>query len=575
MASNWGKEIETLPPAWVNCISGGEVIGSGGYGFVKKCKLNTEHGDNQTEFAIKLTFPQTRDRTSPEFKQYLDEPGMAMALDHPNIIKTYDYNDQQQLKKDDVTLILKGANLDRLIARFKSDHDQIPVILTKMELCGPSLQEWLDKQDLVGETLSTHQVGIVEGLISAVEYLHKEKICHRDINPDNICFSWNALPDKLCCLPIKLIDFGISCKVKDSEVSHTNEKRGTQFYIAPEVYNDGKYDLRSDIYSLGFVFWEVLQYFNESSKEKNFGNLTAENHTILIEDHSVFIHAQKIISSMIQTEVSHRISTMEQVRFEKTGNKKSYTASNSEELKHFLEFGCQDGDEIKLCTGSFEGQFHVKMANVSIMGCEKVLGSSKLVGINSCIKISSGLCTLSNIVFDGGEKTMLEIDGDGNNFNSLEFIDAQNGIRCNGNKNEFHNVTFIRVHDVGMTVTGNCNKCNYFNIKDARCGFIVRGKTHEFNNVSFSRDENRIDNLIGFEFKRGEEHSVHRLTVTNLLKENKSGIGIKLSRVTKSVKISHSNFHVAEDHGENNNHEYPQSEGLLVFPKKGIRQKIN
>ena len=85
-------------------------------------------------------------------------------------------------------------------------------------------------------------------IVSALHYLHGEKIIHRDIKPENILFK------DIFTNPIfSLADFGFSKEI-DSKATFV----GTPLYWAPEVCSGAPQDFRVDIWSLGVVIYEML-----------------------------------------------------------------------------------------------------------------------------------------------------------------------------------------------------------------------------------------------------------------------------------------------------------------------------
>ncbi|KAF2490412.1 kinase-like protein, partial [Lophium mytilinum] len=88
-------------------------------------------------------------------------------------------------------------------------------------------------------------------LASALHYLHQNQIRHRDIKPDNILVKGAG---------VYLTDFGISLDWQQLSRSTTDEASGLTYnYCAPEVLDpDQKRNSRTDIWSLGCVFMEIL-----------------------------------------------------------------------------------------------------------------------------------------------------------------------------------------------------------------------------------------------------------------------------------------------------------------------------
>jgi hypothetical protein len=94
-------------------------------------------------------------------------------------------------------------------------------------------------------------------ILKGVDYLHKQNIIHRDLKPDNILIT-NGINGRF----VKIADFGYA-KVLDETKLHTKD-RGTVRYMAPEVAKSKRYNLKADIYSLGFIVQDLFHIdFNE------------------------------------------------------------------------------------------------------------------------------------------------------------------------------------------------------------------------------------------------------------------------------------------------------------------------
>lgn len=86
---------------------------------------------------------------------------------------------------------------------------------------------------------------VFKQMCHAVEHLHSHRIAHCDIQPSNFLFAAPAED-----APIKMIDFGMSARLKDRPEKYMSKARGTLMYAAPEVLK-GKYFESCDMWSLG------------------------------------------------------------------------------------------------------------------------------------------------------------------------------------------------------------------------------------------------------------------------------------------------------------------------------------
>ena len=87
----------------------------------------------------------------------------------------------------------------------------------------------------------------------ALGYAHDKGVIHRDIKPENI-----MLPDKQGKGKVVLMDFGVAQAAYLGTVGTRSTYLGTPYYMSPDQISRRKVDGRSDIYSLGVVFFEML-----------------------------------------------------------------------------------------------------------------------------------------------------------------------------------------------------------------------------------------------------------------------------------------------------------------------------
>uniref|UniRef100_H2ZNB9 non-specific serine/threonine protein kinase n=1 Tax=Ciona savignyi TaxID=51511 RepID=H2ZNB9_CIOSA len=84
-------------------------------------------------------------------------------------------------------------------------------------------------------------------MLDALQYMHSRKVLHRDLKPGNI-----LLVNK----DVKLADFGVSKQLLLS--TYQGQAAGTFLYMSPEMLKGQKYNAKSDIWSLGCVFYELF-----------------------------------------------------------------------------------------------------------------------------------------------------------------------------------------------------------------------------------------------------------------------------------------------------------------------------
>ncbi|KAI3388539.1 hypothetical protein SNEBB_002960 [Seison nebaliae] len=141
----------------------------------------------------------------------------------------------------------------RIHSQLQHDNIIATLLLTKvkgelflfLEYCeGGDLADFLKKNTMTSQNIVTW----LYELLSALDYIHKKKIMHRDIKPQNIMIK-NEHP--------KLGDFGVS-KFIINETCHTIV--GTYKYMSPEVFrSETRYNYKTDIWSLGLVLYEMCE----------------------------------------------------------------------------------------------------------------------------------------------------------------------------------------------------------------------------------------------------------------------------------------------------------------------------
>ena len=145
-------------------------------------------------------------------------------------------------------LAAAGLNHSGIVAVYDSGEDPAPYIVMEL-VSGHTLRDILND----GERLSVDRaLEIGEGILTALEYSHKQGIAHRDIKPANVMITDEGV--------VKVMDFGIARALDDISATLTSTWNvvGTAQYLSPEQALGEITDSRSDIYSLGCLLYEVL-----------------------------------------------------------------------------------------------------------------------------------------------------------------------------------------------------------------------------------------------------------------------------------------------------------------------------
>ncbi|WP_194309131.1 Stk1 family PASTA domain-containing Ser/Thr kinase [Flaviflexus huanghaiensis] len=156
------------------------------------------------------------------------EAQSSAALNHPSIVAVYDTGEE------DIDTPQGKVALPFIVMEYVN---------------GQTVRDLLADGDPIPIDEAAH---VAAGVLSALEYSHREGIIHRDIKPGNIMLT----PDG----SVKVMDFGIARAMADahSTVTQTNTVVGTAQYLSPEQARGELVDTRSDLYSAGCLLYEML-----------------------------------------------------------------------------------------------------------------------------------------------------------------------------------------------------------------------------------------------------------------------------------------------------------------------------
>jgi len=164
-----------------------------------------------------MQIPESSNEARSAFERFIQEYEVITKLDHPNIVKIFAH----------------GASRDQAFIAM----------------------EYFPRGDLKKRLNQVMPVSMVitymRQMADALSSLHQAGILHRDLKPANVMVRRDD--------SIALIDFGLAKQTKvEIELTLTGEIFGTPYYMSPEQGHGDPVDERSDLYSLGVIFYELL-----------------------------------------------------------------------------------------------------------------------------------------------------------------------------------------------------------------------------------------------------------------------------------------------------------------------------
>ena len=151
-------------------------------------------------------------------RRFQREALSASSLNHPNIVEVYDVGE---------------------------DNGEYFIVMEYVE--GQHLKQILKKR---GSLTVAEVIDIMLQITEGIAEAHDSYIIHRDIKPQNIMILDNGV--------VKITDFGIATALNSTQLTQTNSVMGTVYYLPPEQANGKGATIRSDVYSMGILMYELL-----------------------------------------------------------------------------------------------------------------------------------------------------------------------------------------------------------------------------------------------------------------------------------------------------------------------------
>lgn len=180
--------------------------------------------------AIKVLTPtNASSQIDPNFhKRFFLEASILARLQHPNIVTVFDYGRVENMEPERYFMAMECLEGETLFRRMRK-----------------------------GGRLPPHEaMGIARQIARGLREAHKHGVVHRDLKPSNIML----VPGEDMGELVKILDFGLVKVLADDseELTQQGSFLGSPRFMSPEQISHGKVDLRTDVYSLGVILYQML-----------------------------------------------------------------------------------------------------------------------------------------------------------------------------------------------------------------------------------------------------------------------------------------------------------------------------
>jgi serine/threonine protein kinase len=251
------------------------LLGEGGMGDV----FLAEHVSIKRKVAIKVLKPELV-KNEEIRKRFKNEASMLAHLQHSNIVGLIDYVEQE----NGLFLIMEYVEGQDLYELVKAQ--QVPITIERAKK-------------------------LMTQILEAFKYAHQNGIIHRDVKPSNVLITADD--------QIKVLDFGIAKLVGDNQhhLTKTGTRIGTVYYMSPEQVKCKELDQRSDIYSLGVTFYELLSgvcpYRGMNTEYEIYDSIVKDSLLPLTTTMGeIYSKVWSVIEKATEKETSHRFQNCEE-----------------------------------------------------------------------------------------------------------------------------------------------------------------------------------------------------------------------------------------------------------------------
>jgi serine/threonine protein kinase/tetratricopeptide (TPR) repeat protein len=271
-----------------------QMLGQGGMGAVYKAR------DRELDrlVAIKVIRPDLAG--DPDIlKRFKQELILARQVTHKNVVRIFDLGEAEGFKFITMEYV-EGRDLKSILA----ERAKLP---------------------------PEEAVGIMEQVCRALDAAHTEGVVHRDLKPQNIMLDNEG--------KVLVMDFGIARSVESSGLTQTGALVGTPEYMSPEQAKGEDVDVRSDLFTLGIIFYQLLTGkvpFKANTTVATLLKRTQERAVPPVkEDPSVPLFLSDVVDKCLEIDTKHRYQKASEILADLEAHRQPRGTSLLLRLPHF------------------------------------------------------------------------------------------------------------------------------------------------------------------------------------------------------------------------------------------------
>src|SRR6266496_1450433 len=273
MASNWSSAF-MLPIGSIlaNRYEILQMLGEGGMGAVYKAR------DNELDRAIALKVIRPELASNPEILQrFKQELVLARQVTDRNIIRIFDLGEADGIRFITMEYV-EGTSLYQILR----EHGKLPV---------------------------KEAAEIIEQVLTGLKAAHREGVIHRDLKPGNIMRDPHGR--------ILVMDFGLARSLESDGMTKTGAVLGTMEYMSPEQAMGSELDPRSDLFTVGLIFFELLTGKMPFKAETALASLLkrVQERAIVLSslDNTIPLAVERMVGKCLERDVNQRYQTAQEI----------------------------------------------------------------------------------------------------------------------------------------------------------------------------------------------------------------------------------------------------------------------